>query len=98
MRQAKKGTSRPATRLPITPDMLRLLRKQWEKESQDPNCIMLWAACCTCFFGFLRSGKITVPSMAEYDADYHLSSLHLLGYMLGSHIEIQEGSRLPVQG
>ena len=73
MKQAKKGASRPATRLLITPDMLRLLRKQWEKESHDPNCIMLWAACCTCFFCFLRSGEITVPSMAEYDADYHLS-------------------------
>ena len=34
---------------------------------------MLWAACCTCFFGFLRSGEITVPSAGEYDPGAHLS-------------------------
>ena len=34
---------------------------------------MLWAACCTCFFGFLRSGEVIVPSPKEYDPEYHLS-------------------------
>ena len=32
---------------------------------------MLWAACCTYFFGFLRSGEITVPSAGEYDSGAH---------------------------
>ena len=34
---------------------------------------MLWAACCTCFFGFLHSGEITVPLQKDYDSTGHLS-------------------------
>ena len=34
---------------------------------------MLWAACCTCFFGFLRSGEVTVSSVSDYDPEAHLS-------------------------
>ena len=34
---------------------------------------MLWAACCTCFYGFLRSGEVTVSSMDEYDPEADLS-------------------------
>ena len=34
---------------------------------------MLWAASCMCFFGFLRSGEIVVPSDGAYDPSAHLS-------------------------
>ena len=34
---------------------------------------MLWAACCMCFFGFLYSGEVTVPSAGEYNPGGHLS-------------------------
>ena len=34
---------------------------------------MLWAASCTCFFGFLRSGEATVPSQSTYNPTVHLS-------------------------
>lgn len=34
---------------------------------------MLWAAYYTAFFGFLRSGEVTVPSLAAYDLGAHLS-------------------------
>lgn len=35
--------------------------------------IILWAACCTCYFGFLRSGEICVPSASQYDPTAYLS-------------------------
>ena len=34
---------------------------------------VLWAACYTAFFGFLRSSKMTVPSQDTYDPTIHLS-------------------------
>ena len=34
---------------------------------------MLWAASALCFFGFFRSGELTVPSYTLYDEGAHLS-------------------------
>lgn len=73
LRQAKQKDTRSKKCLPVTPDILRKLRKSWERKCQDPDYIMLWAACCTCFFGFLRSGEVTIPSSREYDPEGHLS-------------------------
>ena len=71
--QAKSGSLKSRERLPITPEILRHIRRVWERNSTHPDMIMLWAACCTCFFGFLRCGEITVPSVQEFDPGYHLS-------------------------
>ena len=70
--QAKSG-ARPRTRLPITPTILSRLRQVWERDRHDHNSIMLWAACTTCFFGFLRSGEITTPTTHTFDPAYHLT-------------------------
>ena len=70
--QAKKSPTSQRVRLPITPEVLLRMRHVWERNSREPDNIMLWAACTTCFFGFLRSGEITVPSQHEFDPGAHL--------------------------
>ena len=44
----------------------------WENAPDQFNACMLWAASCTCLFGFLRTGEIVIPSDAEYDKTAHL--------------------------
>ena len=73
MDEAKHHPSKAKEHLPITPAILLRLREVWGSKATDPTNIMLWAACCTAFFGFLRSGEITTPSLKEYEANVHLS-------------------------
>ena len=63
----------PMERLPITPDILLKVRVILERNRMSFDNIMLWAAYCTAFFGFLRSAELTVPSQAAFDPGYHLS-------------------------
>lgn len=71
--QSKSSGFQPRVRLPITPHILLSMRRAWEANAPDFDCDMLWAAACTCFFGFLRSGEATVPSLSGYDPQVHLS-------------------------
>lgn len=74
-RELSKNSSSTKPRLPITPNILLKLRAVWEETPAAFDTIMLWAACCTCYFGFLRSGEICVPSSGDshYDPATHLS-------------------------
>ena len=67
----KGGKGRP--RLPITPPILRMLRKAWLTGDANYDSVMLWAACSLCFFGFFRSGELTSPSENSFDPSVHLS-------------------------
>ena len=70
--QARKGrTSRP--RLPITPSILRKIKSVWLHKESSPDRLMLWAASTTAFFGFCRSGEVTINSEGSYDPQSHLS-------------------------
>ena len=63
-------------RLPVTPV---ILLKVYSVLEDDPSNFdnMIWAASLVCFFGFLHSGEITIPSVAAYDASTHLSPLDI---------------------
>ena len=57
-RKAVRGAAR--SRLPITPTLLGALEQVWSRDLDRFSASMLWAACCLCFFGFLReSGDLS---------------------------------------
>ena len=88
--QAK--SSKKPTRLPITPELLRKMRQVWTRGNGRGSWdnVMLWAASLLCFFGFLRSGEITVPTDTGFDEGAHLT---FNGYLSGLHREPPGHSR-----
>ena len=39
-----------------------------------PDLLMFWAACSLGYFGFLRTSKFTVPSLACFSPSYHFGA------------------------
>ena len=67
-----KGHKR-VPRLPITPNHLVKMTEVWDKLPNTFDGKMLWGAASLCFFGFFRSGEITISSDSSYDKGAHLS-------------------------
>ena len=57
-------------RLPVTLTVLSRIRAVLNFECYDD--VLFWAACCTGFFGFLRSGEFTTPN-SKFDSRIHLA-------------------------
>ena len=67
------GPQASRTRLPITPAILRKLGKAWDGLLSPFDASMLWAAALMCFFGFLRSGEVVIPTDSAFDPTTHLA-------------------------
>ena len=63
----------PRIRLPITTEIMSRIHKVLSKSPNNHHNIMMWAACCTAFFGFLRCSEFTVPSSNGFEPVTHLS-------------------------
>jgi len=68
--QAREG-AQGRLRLPISIILLRELKVAWTNQV-NPEGRMLWAAASLCFFGFMRSGEITLPEGNTFDEATHL--------------------------
>ena len=71
--QARRGNHQGRNRLPITPELLRKMREVWNRTDDPRKSKMMWAAAALCFFGFFRSGEITVPTTDTFDPGAHLT-------------------------
>ena len=57
------------------------MRAVWQNDSHNPGKMMLWAAVCLGFFGFLRAGEMTVPSDDRFDPTTHLTLSDIAVYV-----------------
>ena len=90
IKRVNTGKGTPRVRLPITTAMLLRIK---DALASDPHCFenrLLWAACCTGFFGFLRCSEFMTPDAGPVDPQVHLclSDITYVHDTEHNHIEI----------
>ena len=83
LERANRGISTADRRLPISVRILHRMIAAWAAlpptaaQAMEPNELfdntMLSVAALLCFFGFFRSGELTVPSATAFDEWFHLA-------------------------
>ena len=69
----RKRISNPDHAFPVTPSLLTSVYQVLLTDPHNCDNIMIWAASLLCFFGFLRSGEISIPNLSSYDPTVHLN-------------------------
>ena len=71
--RARLGRGQPSrVRLPITAQILRRIKHKLD-EVAHPEKLVLWAVCCTAFFGFFRLGELLLPSQSAFNPRLNLA-------------------------
>ncbi len=71
--KSRNPANPPRVCLPITLQVLIAIKQLWERDGITHDTVMMWAAATICFFGFFRSGEITVPSVVAFDPTVHVT-------------------------
>lgn len=70
--------------------------RQLAKARGGPDGAMYWVACCLTFFGFMRAGELTVPSLKAYDSTRHLNVADLTAdHPTAMHVRIKASKTDP---
>ena len=73
-RQSQVQPESSGRRLPITASLIKWIKAQLAQDASSFSKCMIWAACCTGFFGFLRCAEFLLPDQPSFDPAHHLTA------------------------